>query len=124
MAKTGWILSGLFALFMVGASAAPKLLGLDAATSSFDALGWPQRYVLMIGLLEIGLTLLYLYPATSLLGAVLMTGLLGGAIASQLRVEALLFSHTLFGLYLGVTLWVGLWLRSPRLRDVFPLMTG
>lgn len=51
MAKTGWSLSGLFALFMVGASAAPKLLGLDAATSSFEALGWPQRHVLMIGLL-------------------------------------------------------------------------
>ena len=124
MVKTGWILSGLFALFIVGASAAPKLLGLDAATSSFEALGWPQRYVLMIGLLEIGLTLLYLYPATSLLGAVLMTGLLGGAIASQLRVDAPLFSHTLFGLYLSVTLWLGLWLRSPRFRDVFPLVTG
>ena len=124
MAMTGWSLSGLFALFIVGASAAPKLMGLDAATSSFEALGWPQRHVLMIGLLEIGLTLLYLYPATSLLGAVLMTGLLGGAIASQLRVDAPLFSHTLFGLYLGVILWLGLWLRSPRFRDVFPLVTG
>lgn len=53
-----------------------------------------------------------------------MTGLLGGAIASQLRVDAPLFSHTMFGLYLGVILWIGLWLRSPRFRDVFPRMTG
>ena len=70
------------------------------------------------------MTLLYLVPATSLLGAVLMTGLLGGAIASQLRVDAPLLSHTLFGLYLGAVMWAGLWLRSPRLRDVFPLSFG
>lgn len=118
MTVTGWILSGLFALFIVGASAAPKLLGAEAATDSFEALGWPQRHVLVIGLLELGLTLLYLVPATSLLGAILMTGLLGGAVASQLRVDAPLLSHTLFGLYLGAVMWIGLWLRMPRLRGL------
>ena len=124
MTAAGWVLSGLFALFIFGASAAPKLLGADAATGSFDALGWPQRHVLMIGLLEVGLTLLYLIPATGLLGAVLMTGLLGGTVASQLRVDAPLLSHTLFGLYLGAVMWAGLWLRSARLRDMFPLSFG
>ena len=124
MVIAGWILSALFALVIVGASAAPKLLGAEAATGSFDTLGWPQRYVLMIGMMEIGLTLLYLVPATSLLGVVLMTGLLGGALASQLRIDAPLFSHVLFGLYLGAIMWIGLWLRTPRLREWMPLALG
>lgn len=120
MVMTGWILSALFALFIVGASAAPKLLGADMATGSFETLGWSQRYVLMIGVMEIVFTLLYLAPATGLIGAVLMTGLLGGALASQLRIDAPLFSHVLFGLYLGAIMWIGLWLRTPRLRELMP----
>ena len=124
MAVVGWSLSALFALFILGASAAPKFLGAEAATASFETLGWPQRYLLMIAVLEVAFTLLYLLPSTSLLGALLMTGLLGGAVASQLRVDAPLLSHTLFGLYLGAVMWAGLWLRMPSLRTLFPFTTG
>ena len=66
-------------------------------------------------------TALYAWPRTSLLGAVLLTGLMGGAIATHLRLDHPLFSHTLFGVYLGLLLWAGLWLRDQRLRQLMPL---
>ena len=59
-------------------------------------------------------------PRTSVLGAILLTGYLGGAIASHVRIESPLFTHTLFGLYLGLMLWGGLWLRDANLRSLMP----
>ena len=119
---TGRVLSGLFVLFMLGASIAPKFLMADmVAEQSMTPLGWPAKYLMLIGLIELGCFLLYVIPRTSLFGAVLMTGLLGGAIATNLRVENPLFSHTLFGIYLGLVMWGGLWLRDASLRAVFPL---
>ena len=120
---TGRVLSGLFVLFMLGASIAPKLLGMPVAGETISALGWSPGYVLMIGLFELAFTVLYLIPRTSVLGAVLMTALLGGAMASHIRVVSPLFSHTLFSIYLALFMWGGLWLRSPALRAVFPLKT-
>lgn len=120
MTIAGWVLTGLYALFMLGASAAPKLMGMPVADDIMRQLGWPEGYVLMIGLIEVGCVLLYLFPKTSLLGAVLTMGLLGGAMATQTRVEAPLFSHTLFSIYLGLFMWGGLWLRDPALRALFP----
>ena len=121
---TGRALTALFALFMLGASIAPKLLGLAVARDTIVALGWSAGYVPMIGLFELTFLVLYLVPRTSVLGAVLMTALLGGAIAAHIRVGSPLFSHTLFGIYLALFMWGGLWLRSPALRAVFPLMTA
>ena len=121
MVWTGRILSGMFALFMAGASVAPKLLGMPAATDTLAKLGWDPRYTLMIGVIELACLVLYLIPRTSILGALLMTGLLGGAIATQLRVESPLFTHILFGIYLGVLMWGGLWLRDPQLRGLLPI---
>jgi len=123
---TTWIgraLTALFVLFMLGASIAPKLLGMPVAAETISALGWSPRYVLMIGLFELSFTVLYLVPATSVLGAVLMTALLGGAMATHIRVGSPLLSHTLFSIYLALFMWGGLWLRSPALRAVFPLKT-
>ena len=120
---TGRALTALFALFMLGASIAPKLLGMAVATDTIVALGWPPRYVPMIGLFELTFLVLYLIPRTSVLGAVLMTALLGGAMATHIRVGSPLFSHTLFSIYLALFMWGGLWLRSPALRAVFPLKT-
>lgn len=111
----------LFSLFIVVASAAPKLIGANVARDSMVKLGWDKRYTLMIGLIELGCVLLYIYPATSVLGAILMTGLLGGAMATHLRAESPLFSHTLFGIYLGLVMWGGLWLRDPHLAALFPI---
>lgn len=119
---TGRVLSGMFVLFMLGASIAPKFLMADmVAEQNMNPLGWPARHLMLIAVIELGCVALYVVPRTSLLGAVLMTGLLGGAIATNLRVGMPMFSHTLFGVYLGLVMWGGLWLRDPALRERFPL---
>jgi len=123
MAIAGWILSGLFVLFMLGASVTPKLAGMQVADDTMRQLGWPDGYVLMIGIIELVLVLLYVFPKTSVLGAVLMMALLGGAMATQIRVGNPLFSHQLFSIYLGLFMWGGLWLRDPALRAIFPWRT-
>lgn len=120
-AMTGWALSALVILFLLAASVAPKLAGAAVATETLRSLGWDPRHTLLIGLIELACVILYALPRTSLLGAVVTTGLLGGAIATQLRVDAPLFGHTLFGLYLGLLLWGGLWFRNPALRAMFPV---
>lgn len=116
----GRVLSAFFVLFMLGASAAPKLLGMPITDEIMDGLGWPRGYVLGIGILELTLTLLYIYRPTSILAAVLFMGLLGGAMATNMRAEQPLFSHTLFSIYLGLIMWGGLWLRDEKLRALFP----
>ena len=75
----------------------------------------------MIGIIETVCVVLYLVPQTAVLGAVLETALLGGAIATNVRVDNPLFSHELFGVYLGGLVWLGLWLRDPRVRALLPL---
>lgn len=121
MTRIGYVLSGVFVLFMLGASVTPKLLGLPVVAETMTQLGWPTGYGLAIGILELTLTLLYIYPRTNVLGAILMMGLLGGAMATQIRVGNPLFSHILFSIYLGLFMWGGLWLRDPALRALFPL---
>ena len=124
MTVAGWVLTGLFALFMLGASIAPKLLGMEVADQTMRDLGWPDGYVLMIGLIELACVLLYLFRPTAMLGAVLMMAVLGGAMATQIRVGNPLFSHILFSVYLGLAMWGGLWLRDPALRALFPWRRG
>jgi len=119
----GRAMTALFALFMFGASIAPKLLAMPVAAETIQALGWSPDKVLMIGLFELTFTVLYLVPRTSVLGAVLMTALLGGAMATHIRVGSPLLSHVLFSIYLALFMWGGLWLRSPALRAVFPIVS-
>ncbi len=121
MTRLGYALTGIFAAFLAIASIAPKLVGADMASDSMRQLGWPDGYILTIGLIELACLALYLLPRTALLGAILMTGLLGGAIATQMRVENPLFTHTLFSVYLGLLMWGGLWLRDPSLRALIPM---
>jgi hypothetical protein len=123
MTIAGWVLSGLFALFLLGASVTPKLAGMPVAADTMRELGWPDGYVLVIGVIELACVLLYLFPRTSVLGAVLSMALFGGAMATQIRVGNPLFSHQLFSIYLGLFMWGGLWLRDPALRAVFPWRT-
>ena len=120
MTMTSWLLSSLFVLFILGASVAPKLLGMQVTDDTMRQLGWPDDYVLMIGVIELVLVMLYVFPKTSVLGAVLMMALLGGAMATQIRAGSPLFSHQLFSIYLGLFMWGGLWLRDPALRALFP----
>lgn len=109
-------MTALLVLFLLGASVAPKFMGAQAAVDSLTAIGWSPGFLTGLGVLELALIVLYALPRTGFLGAVLMTGLLGGTIASHLRAGSPLASHTLFGLYLGVFLWVALYLRDPLFR--------
>ena len=120
MIWTGRVMTGLVTVFMLGASIAPKFLGMPIADETMQQLGWPPGYVLTIGVIEFVCLALYLYPRTNVLGAVLFTALLGGAMATHIRAGSPLFSHTLFGVYLGLFMWGGLWLRDPAVRQLFP----
>jgi len=118
---TGRALSGVIVLFMIF-DGVIKLPPLDIVTQTMVPLGWPAdanvaRVLGVIGLIS---TALYALPRTSVLGAILLTAYMGGAIATNLRVDNPLFSHTLFGVYLGVILWGGLYLRDPRMRALIP----
>ena len=120
--RIGWLLSALFGLFMLGASVTPKLAGMAVADDMMVALGWTGSPIVLIGVLELVCTLLFLFPPTAVLGGILMMAILGGAITTHLRAGSPLPSHTLFGIYLGVLMWVALWLRDPRFRAVFPVL--
>jgi len=113
---TGRIISVLPALMLIF-SATMKLLKLPAVVTGFDHLGYPQRLVLPLGMLEISCAIIYLIPRTAVLGAILMTGYLGGAIATHVR----LGEPFVLQFLLGVLVWLGLLLRDSRLRPLLPL---
>ena len=116
----GWVISGLVAAFLAF-SASLKFFMPDIVRETMSGLGWPAHHDLFIGIVETICVVLYIVPQTALLGAILETALLGGAIATNVRVDNPLFSHELFGVYLGLMIWGGLWLRDPRLRALLPL---
>ena len=113
----GRVLSGLAILFLA-MDAGGKLFAPDLMIASSPALGLPAEagFYRLLGAILAGCTALYAWPRTAAIGAVLLTSYLGGAIATHLRVASPMFSHTLFGVYVGVIVWTGLWLRDPRLR--------
>lgn len=116
---TGRILSGLVVLFLLF-DGAIKLIPLDIVIETSRQLGVPTNLAMTLGVLTLVGALLYAYPRTSVLGAILLTGYLGGAIYVHVRAGSPLFSHTLFGVYLGILLWGGLWLRDERVRLILP----
>jgi hypothetical protein len=115
------IMLGLFMAMDIGM----KLVLRPEVTQTMAVLGWPTDAGTArgLGLLLLGCTALYLWPRTSILGAIMLTGYLGGAVATHVRIGSPLFSHVLFGVYLGVIAWAALWLRSPALRALLPLQT-
>ena len=121
---TGRVLSWLVVAFLL-VDAGTKLVAPQFAIDNSPPLGWELDIatVRTLGLLLLIPTLLYIWPRTAVLGAVLITGYLGGAIATHMRMDSPLLTHTLFGVYLGLMVWGGLWLRNPALRSVFPLST-
>lgn len=122
----GRILSGLVILFLLF-DAGLKLVAPEVAIKyTPPSLGWPLNVptMTMLAILLLIPTLLYIWPRTAILGAILITGYLGGAIATHVRIGSPLFSHILFGVYLGLMLWGGLWLRDPRVRALLPIRTG
>jgi hypothetical protein len=112
---TGRVLSGIAVLFLIF-DGAIKLVPIQPVTDSLRELGYPatDSFARFLGVVTLLCTALYAWPRTALLGAVLLTAIMGGAIASHLRLGDPLFSHTLFGVYLGLLFWVGLWLRDER----------
>ena len=121
---TGRVLTGLSGAFLL-VDATTKLVAPVFVAANSPEIGWSLDPVTIrtLGALLLVPTLLYLWPRTALLGAVLLTGYLGGAIATHARIGSPLFTHTLFGVYLALMVWGGLWLRSAALRAVFPLKT-
>jgi DoxX-like family len=124
-AKVTWIgriMSGLIIAFMAF-DGGIKLVPLQPVLDASSQLGLPEStsFARGLGVLALFCTALYAIPITSILGAILLTGYLGGAIAMQLRIGAPLFSHILFGVYLGILMWGGLWLRDQRLQELMPM---
>jgi hypothetical protein len=117
---TGRILSGVAVAFLLF-DALLKFMKLAPVTEAFTRLGFPTSLVLSIGIVLLAGTFVYVIPRTSVLGAILLTGYLGGAVATHVRVGDPLFSHVLFPVYLGLLLWGGLFLREERLRALIPL---
>ena len=122
---TGRILSGVVIVFLLF-DGAIKLIPLQVVTDSMIELGYSgsEDLARLLGVLTLLCTILYAIPRTSILGAILLTGYLGGAMATHLRIGNPLFTHLLFGLYLGVMAWGGLYLRDARLRSLIPLRSG
>ena len=122
LAWTGRTLSGLVILFLL-MDAGMKLVPIQPVIDTMQALGFDSTVGLArgLGVLLLVCTALYALPKTTLLGALLLTGYLGGAIAIQLRAGNPTFSHLLFGAYVGILMWAGLLIRKPDVRAVlFP----
>jgi hypothetical protein len=119
----GWIMSGLVIAFLL-MDATMKLLALPVVLESSGPLGFAGADMARgLGALLLICTVLYAVPQTAVVGAILLTGFLGGAIATHVRVGSPLFTHVLFGSYLGALMWAGLYLRESRLRALLPLRT-
>jgi hypothetical protein len=117
----GRVLSGLVIVFMLF-DGAIKLVPWPIVTETMDRIGYGSSETLArsLGIITVVCTVLYAIPPTSIVGAILLTGYLGGAMASHMRIGSPLFSHTLFGFYLGLMVWGGLWLRDRNLRALIP----
>lgn len=112
---TGRIMTGAAVAFLLFDTVI-KLLRLDPAVEGTIQLGYPAESVMAIGLIELLCLAAYVFPRTAIPGAVLLTGYLGGAVATHVRVGSPLLTHILFPIYVAVLVWGGLYLRDGRLR--------
>jgi hypothetical protein len=118
---TGRVLSGLVVLFLLVDAGFKLIRPLPApAVEAFGKLGYPVEFAAGLGILLLSCVAFYLIPRTSVLGAILLTGYLGGAVASHVRVGDPWFSHALFPVYVGLLIWGGLYLREAKLRALVP----
>lgn len=120
--QVGTVISGLVVLFFL-MDGGMKLFKPPQVVEATVGLGYRESMIAGIGITLLTCTLLYVVPRTSVLGAVLLTGYLGGAIASNLRAETPLF-NIVFPFIFGCLVWTGLWLRDGRLRDLLPLVAA
>ena len=115
----GYFISALPALFLL-MDAMGKFFKPEAVVTGTTDLGYHESVIFPLGVLLLICTVLYIIPRTSVLGAILLTGYLGGAVATHVRIANPLFTHQLFPVYLGALLWLGLYLRDARLRSLVP----
>ena len=125
MLWAGRIITGIVIAFMTF-DVGIKLIEMDVVRDTMLQLGYPLRLArgFEIGVIQAICLILYVIPRTSVLGAILLTAVMGGAIASHLRIGSPLPTHTLFGVYLGILIWAGIYLRNPRLRALIPVQTS
>ena len=119
MLWTGRIFSVLVVLFLLMDSII-HIMNIPPVAAASVQLGLPSSMALTIGIIELMCLVLYIIPKTSVLGAILLTGYLGGAVATNLRASMPLFSHTLFPVYTGLFVWGGLFLRDKKVREIMP----
>jgi hypothetical protein len=119
--RIGYVMSGLVIAFTVFDSAM-KLAAMDIVIKSSADLGYPATaaFARALGAIALACTALYAWPRTAVLGAVLLTAYMGGTVATHLRVGNPLLTHMLFGVYLALLTWGGLYFREPRLRALLP----
>ncbi len=115
----GYIISGLPILFLL-VDATAKFFKPEPVVKGTLELGYPESTIIPIGVILLVCTILYAIPRTSILGAILLTGYLGGAVATHVRIGSPLFTHILFPVYLGAFVWLGLYLRDTRLHKLLP----
>jgi hypothetical protein len=115
MFRIGWVVTAIVVLFLV-VDALMKLMQLPVVFATMQDMGWSAASVVPLGLILLGATILYAIPATSLFGAIVLTGYLGGAVATHARIGSPLVTHTLFGVYVGALVWLGLVLRDAGFR--------
>jgi len=116
-ARVGVVISVLVGAFLV-VDAAGKLAGIQQVKEGTEALGFPAGQAFVMGVVLAVCVVVYAIPRTAVLGAVGITAYLGGAVTANMRIEAPLVSATLFAVYLGVLMWVGMVLRRPELLRV------
>jgi len=121
MARYGLVCSGIAVLFLTFDTIL-KVLKLGPAVEGTIALGYPAFTVQWLGLVELVCLVLYVVPRTSVLGGLLMTGYLGGAVATHVRISSPFLTNTFFPVYVALFLWGGLYLRNKRLRGLVPLL--
>lgn len=117
---TGWGLSGFVVLFLLF-DGVTHVMKLPQVTEAFAHLGVPVTLAVGLGIVELVCLALYVIPRTAILGAILLTGYLGGAVAANLRVGSPFFSTILFPVYAGLLVWGGLYLRDTALRGLIPV---
>jgi len=117
-----WVGRGLTTLAVLPfiMSAVMKFMGGRQVVQGMSHFGWPENMLITLGILEAGSVLLYLIPQTAVLGGIILTGYLGGAICTHLRIGEPVYMHVV----IGILIWGGLYLRDDRLRELIPIRKG
>ena len=116
----GYIVTAIPVLFLL-LDAVGKFVRPEAVVKGTVELGYPEAVIVPLGIVLLISLILYVVPATSVLGGILLTGYLGGAVATHVRIGNPLATHILFPVYIGILIWLGLYLRDSRIRDLLPI---